>query len=203
MKIAIIDNYDSFVYNLVRYVREIEGVKVQVFRNDKVDYEALYQADGILLSPGPGISSEAGDLLKVIAVHARSKSILGVCLGHQAIAEHFGGTLKQCHVPIHGKSSRIQKVGAPMMFDQIENSFDVARYHSWVVQNPLPKELIATAEFEGQNMAFQHSKLPIYGVQFHPESILTPEGRTMIENWIESVRNRTPELKQLRENASR
>ena len=89
------------------------------------------------------------------------------------------------------------------MFDQIENSFDVARYHSWVVQNPLPKELIATAEFEGLNMAFQHSKLPIYGVQFHPESILTPEGRTMIENWIESVRNRTSELKQLRENTSR
>lgn len=187
MKIAIIDNYDSFVYNLVRYVREIEGVEVQVFRNDKVDYEVLFQADGILLSPGPGIPSEAGDLLKVIAVLARSKSILGVCLGHQAIAEHFGATLKQSHAPIHGKSSKIQKVGSSVLLKNVEAEFEVARYHSWIVQNPLPEELVETASFESQNMSFQHKSLPIYGVQFHPESILTPDGRTMIGNWVRSV----------------
>ena len=189
MKIAIIDNYDSFVYNLVRYVRETEGVETVVYRNDNVNFEDLAGCDGILLSPGPGIPNEAGDLMEVLTKFATSRSILGVCLGHQAISEYFGVTLEQCIRPVHGKASVISKTRESVLFEDLPNNFEVGRYHSWKVSGDLPEFLRVTAEHEDGIMAIEHETLPVYGVQFHPESILTPNGRQIIQNWIDVVRN--------------
>lgn len=186
MKIAVINNFDSFVFNLVRYFRE-EGCEVIVQRNDQIDFETLDQCDGILLSPGPGVPSEAGAMPDVIKHFVRKKPILGVCLGHQALAEYFGGTLVLAPQPMHGKSSKIDLVSTPL-FKSLPGTLEVGRYHSWTVAFPLPDELLETARFGKEIMAFEHRRLPVYGVQFHPESILTPGGRTMIQNFIKIVK---------------
>ena len=190
MKIAIIDNYDSFVFNLVRYVKESEGVtETKVMRNDEVDYEYLDKCDGILLSPGPGIPSEAGDLLKIIGRYENQKSILGVCLGHQAIGEFYLGQLEAAPKIYHGKSTPIEIDTTALLFEGISSPFTVGRYHSWQVKQNLPEQLKSTGHDEdGHIMAFEHKTQPIYGVQFHPESVLTPNGRQVITNWIKSCK---------------
>lgn len=187
MKIGIIDNFDSFVYNLVRYIKEFPGTEVVVQRNSKIDYSVLDTCDAILLSPGPGIPSEAGDLLKVIERYSDSKSILGVCLGHQALGEHFGGTLKQCSFPIHGKSSSMKISNHESIFKSLPTEINIGRYHSWQVDIEKCEMLEEIGVTEDITMAFQHKSLPLYGMQFHPESILTPEGRTIINNWLEKL----------------
>jgi len=186
MKIAVINNFDSFVFNLVRYLKEA-GCEVIVQRNDQVDFELLEQCHGLLLSPGPGIPDEAGALMEVIRHFVHKKPMLGVCLGHQAIAEYFGGTLELAEVPMHGKSSRIEQMENSRILKEVPKSFDVARYHSWIVAQPLPDLLTLTASFNNEIMAFEHESLPVFGVQFHPESILTPEGRLIIRNYVNEV----------------
>lgn len=185
MKIGIIDNFDSFVYNLVRYVREVDDVNVVVQRNNDIDYDELDSCDALLLSPGPGIPSEAGDLLEVIMRYSGKKKMLGVCLGHQAIAEVFGGTLERCAHPVHGKASDMTLIGQDPLFAGLPETMPVGRYHSWKIsaeKNPL---IQITAQTEdGTVMALRHTTHATSGVQFHPESILTPNGRQMIENWI-------------------
>lgn len=190
MKIAVIDNYDSFVYNLVRYLNEIETVETIVRRNDKIDFSELESCDAILLSPGPGIPSEAGQLIDVIKTFHSTKPILGVCLGHQAIAEYFGAELKCIESPMHGKASLVKHQDEDNLFKAIPIEFTVGRYHSWSVNHKLPSEIMATA-FSNDNeiMAIKHKVHPVKGVQFHPESILTPHGRTMINNWVSSLKS--------------
>lgn len=184
-KIAVIDNYDSFVYNLVRYVREVENLEIKVMRNDEIDYDYLKQVDGILLSPGPGIPSEAGDLIEVIKTFHAEKNILGICLGHQAIGEFFKGRLEKSPQIYHGKATVAFKTKESPLFENVTKQFDIGRYHSWQIHRELPYELTPTVIDDGKHvMAFQHISLPIYGIQFHPESVLTPAGRTIIKNWI-------------------
>lgn len=186
-KITVIDNYDSFVFNLVRYLEESD-CEVNVQRNDEIDFSIIEESDGILLSPGPGIPSEAGQLIEVIERFSESKKMLGVCLGHQAIAQHFGGEISQSLKAIHGKQSSINVDSSSTLFHSLEPNIDVGRYHSWHVET-LPHCLRSTAQLAtGQIMAIEHSTFPIYGVQFHPESILTPTGRTIISNWVNATK---------------
>jgi anthranilate synthase component 2 len=191
MKIAVINNYDSFVFNLVRYLKE-EGCNVVVQRNDAIDFDILASCDGILLSPGPGIPSEAGQLNDVITTFASQKPILGVCLGHQALIEYYGGHLELAAKAMHGKASRILKTGTSALFKGIPAVFEVGRYHSWIGVAPLPVELEVTARFGDEVMAFQHKSDPVFGVQFHPESILTPQGKRIIRNFTHVVQNKKP-----------
>lgn len=187
MKIAVIDNFDSFVYNLVRYLRECDNVEVVVQRNDVVDYELLDQCDAILLSPGPGIPSEAGELLSVIRRYSGKKGILGVCLGHQAIAEVFGAKLEPCPSPVHGKASPIMIDHEDAFFAGLPETIDVGRYHSWQVKEEVADLKITARTADQTIMAFRHRTHPTIGIQFHPESILTPTGRTLITNWINTL----------------
>ena len=192
MKIAVIDNFDSFVFNLVRYIKE-EQHEVVVQRNNRIDFEVLESADGILLSPGPGIPSEAGDLLEVIKRFHAKKPILGVCLGHQAIAEYFGDSLIPCPEPIHGKASRITIAKESGIFQNLPTEIEVGRYHSWQTRILPSSELEVTAStHDSVVMAIQHRTVPTIGVQFHPESILTPSGRKMIQNWLNIFSTKTP-----------
>lgn len=185
-KVFVIDNYDSFTYNLVHYLKEFE-VEVKVCRNDEFEYNDLINYNKILLSPGPGIPDEAGKLKDVIKKYADSKSILGVCLGHQAIGEVFGGKIKNLTNVYHGISSKIRIVENDSLFNNLPNEIEVGRYHSWVIDKPLPKDLIATAfDSNKQIMAIKHRVFDIKGVQFHPESILTPHGKQIINNWLKS-----------------
>tara|TARA_B100000780_G_scaffold180781_1_gene126836 strand:- start:3546 stop:4109 length:564 start_codon:yes stop_codon:yes gene_type:complete len=185
-KVFVIDNYDSFTYNLVHYLKEFE-VEVKVCRNDEFEYNDLINYNKILLSPGPGIPDEAGKLKDVIKKYADSKSILGVCLGHQAIGEVFGGKIKNLTNVYHGISSKIRIVENDSLFNNLPNEIEVGRYHSWVIDKPLPKDLIATAfDSNKQIMAIKHREFDIKGVQFHPESILTPHGKQIINNWLKS-----------------
>lgn len=185
-KVFVIDNYDSFTYNLVHYLKEFE-VEVKVCRNDEFEYNDLINYNKILLSPGPGIPDEAGKLKEVIKTYANSKSILGVCLGHQAIGEVFGGKIKNLTNVYHGISSKIRIVENDSLFNNLPNEIEVGRYHSWVIDKPLPKDLIATAfDSNKQIMAIKHREFDIKGVQFHPESILTPHGKQIINNWLKS-----------------
>lgn len=185
MKIAVVDNYDSFTYNLVHLIKEL-GADVTVHRNDQFELEELGGYDGIVLSPGPGIPSEAGLLLDVIARYKAEKPILGVCLGHQAIGEAFGATLENLSEVYHGVATPIRLLGNDPIFDGLPETIEVGRYHSWVVsRNGFPDALEITAESgEGQIMALRHKTCPIHGIQFHPESVLTPMGRTIVENWL-------------------
>lgn len=186
--IGIIDNYDSFVYNLVRYVRECANVKVIVQRNDEVLFETLDTCDALLLSPGPGIPDEAGALKQVIRTYSGRKPILGVCLGHQAIAEVFGGELEQCQEPVHGKASMLYPNKQDALFEGLPSSFPVGRYHSWCVRSKQYPLLTITGKTEdGTIMSICHREFPVRGVQFHPESILTPHGRQLIQNWINTI----------------
>lgn len=186
MNILIIDNYDSFTYNLVQLVRTVTGTEPVVRRNDCFTLEEVALFDKILLSPGPGLPADAGLLLAVIQRYAATKSILGVCLGHQAIAEAFGGRLARLDEVCHGFASDIQIVAGDALFYSLPLQFPVGRYHSWVVATDvLPESLRVTAvTASGTIMALRHKEYDVCGVQFHPESILTGNGKIMIENWI-------------------
>lgn len=184
MNIIVIDNYDSFTFNLVHYLEELDCT-VTVKRNDQFDLGEIAHYDKIVLSPGPGIPDEAGLLKAVIKKYAKTKPMLGVCLGHQAIAEVFGGTLSNLTTVFHGVASSISVTQEDPLFKGLPASFDVGRYHSWVVNKPLPEGFVLLAEEgNGQVMAFKHDTYPIYGVQFHPESVLTPNGKQLLKNWV-------------------
>lgn len=185
MKVVIVDNYDSFTYNLAHLVKEL-GAEVTVLRNDKFLLEELQQYDKIILSPGPGIPSEAGLLLDVIRTYAGKKPMLGVCLGHQAIGEVFGGKLTNLSTVFHGVATEGTNLGVDPIFNGVSERFTMGRYHSWVVDAegfPECLEVTATSD-EGQVMALRHREYDIHGIQFHPESVLTPDGSRMIDNWL-------------------
>ncbi len=186
IKIAVIDNYDSFTYNLVNYITTITGMEVAVFRNDEISPEKLRRYDKILISPGPGIPSEAGISMQVIREYSATKSILGICLGHQAIAEVFGGSLINLEEPWHGIRSEIRLLIPDPLFRDLPRTIEAGRYHSWVVdKNTLPGELrINSEDLSGQVMGVSHEKYDVKGLQFHPESIMTKYGYKIIENWI-------------------
>lgn len=185
MKIVIIDNYDSFTYNLSHLVKEA-GAEVTVLRNDQFQMEELERFDKILLSPGPGIPQEAGLLLEVIRNYAGRKPILGVCLGEQAIGEVFGGKLINLSEVYHGIQSPVKIIADDYLFNGLPTEIPVGRYHSWVVDNnDFPECLQITAvSQEGYIMALHHKTMDVHGIQFHPESVLTPDGKQIIRNWL-------------------
>lgn len=189
MKILVFDNYDSFTYNLVHIIEKHTNNKVDVFRNDKIDLEAIAAYDKILLSPGPGLPSESGILLDVIRNYAAQKSIFGVCLGLQAIAEAFGCSIINLDKVYHGVATKVRIIEpSAAIFQNIPTEFSAGRYHSWVAsKETLPDCFQITAESEdGLIMALQHKTFDLSAVQFHPESILTPEGEKMIVNWLKN-----------------
>jgi len=186
MKILIFDNYDSFTYNLVHLVKELGYNDVDVIRNDKIKLDEVEKYDKIILSPGPGIPSEAGLLLPLVKRFGKSKSILGVCLGHQAIAEAYGATLINLDEVYHGVATDIHVIDRDVLFEGVPKIFSAGRYHSWSVSNiQFPECLRVTAvDSEGQITALKHETHDVHGVQFHPESILTPDGKTIIKNFL-------------------
>lgn len=185
MRILVVDNYDSFTYNLVHALTAHDGVDVAVERNDSVSEISLSTCDAIVISPGPGVPEEAGQSLDIIRRFAGSKKMLGVCLGHQAMAVAFGGKLKNLHSVKHGIATEAMRATNDVLLDSIPEVFAIGHYHSWVVDHPLPAELeVLATDRDGQIMAFRHRTHNICGVQFHPESILTPEGPRMISNWL-------------------
>jgi anthranilate synthase component 2 len=187
MKILVFDNYDSFTYNLVHLVEKITHEKVDVYRNDQLPLEKVKDYDKIILSPGPGIPTEAGLLLPLIKEYAASKSILGVCLGHQAVGEAFGGTLTNLTDVYHGVATKCKLLTEnARLFEGINSGLEIGRYHSWVVSREnFPEDLEITAEDDnGYIMALQHKTYDVQGVQFHPESVLTPQGETILRNWL-------------------
>lgn len=185
MRIAVIDNYDSFTYNLVHLVKSL-GVEVDVFRNDQFQLSSLELYDKLLLSPGPGIPGEAGLLLEVIKTYAPRKPILGICLGHQAIGEVFGGRLVRLRQVYHGVATPCEQMMDEPLFADLPRHFEAGRYHSWVVsREDFPDCLQVTAlSSDGQVMALRHKQYDVRGLQFHPESVLTPLGGTILSNWI-------------------
>lgn len=185
MKIVIIDNYDSFTYNLSHLLKELRA-DVEVVRNDKFELKDLEQYDKIVLSPGPGIPSEAGLLLDVIRTYAGRKPILGVCLGHQAIGEVFGASLENLKEVYHGVQTEGTQLGNDYIFDGLPERVMMGRYHSWVVaKDSVPECLEVTAmSDDGEIMAMRHRQYDIHGIQFHPESVLTPEGKTIVGNFL-------------------
>ena len=189
MKILLVDNYDSFTYNLVHLIQQLGATyEVTVRRNDEISLEEVAAYDRILLSPGPGLPADAGLLLPIIQTYADKKPILGVCLGHQAIGQVFGAQLLNLAEVAHGVATPILKTATPSpLFKNLPETFLVGRYHSWVLSpKEFPKELHITAtDAAGNIMAFQHENYPIYGFQFHPESVLTPHGESMMKNWLE------------------
>ena len=211
MKILVLDNYDSFTYNLVHLVEKILHQKIDVHRNDQIALEKVKEYDKIILSPGPGIPEEAGLLLALIKEYAATKSILGVCLGHQAIGEAFGGKLINLSKVYHGVATPVRMVNGQWsmvnnqsaiavdkdspftihhsrlnLFDGLQNEIVVGRYHSWIVSDEnFPDELQVTARDDNNYiMALQHKKFDVQGVQFHPESVLTPDGERIMRNWL-------------------
>ena len=189
MRILVFDNYDSFTYNLVHLVRKVVNDDIDVYRNDQFPLEKVNDYDKIILSPGPGVPKEAGLLLPLIKEYASRKSILGVCLGHQAIGEAFGGTLTNLSTVYHGVATNCQLViDDCQLFKGIPKQFEVGRYHSWIInEEDFPEELEITARDEnGYIMALQHKKFDVQGVQFHPESVLTPDGATIMANWLKT-----------------
>lgn len=188
MKILVFDNYDSFTYNLVQMINELTTASVEVYRNDEIPLEQVKSYDKILLSPGPGIPSESGLLLPLIKEYASTKSIFGVCLGQQAIAESFGGSLSNLSKVYHGIATEVQLTNPSTLFEGLPETFKVGRYHSWVVnEQDLPKDLIITSKDEdGFIMSLEHTQFDVKGVQYHPESVLTPNGSKIIENWLKN-----------------
>lgn len=194
-RILVIDNHDSFVYNAVQLLREAPGVEaVEVCRNDRLDLGALGHYDGIVLSPGPGVPAEAGMLLRAIGVIVRERiPALGICLGHQALAEAFGAALEQLGAPLHGHATALCDVDfSDPLFRGLEPPLVVGRYHSWtVVRRSLPEELIVTScDERGEVMSLRHRFLPLHGVQFHPESCISSCGEGMLRNWLETLPRR-------------
>jgi len=193
MRILVFDNYDSFTYNLVHLVEKITHIKVDVYRNDQIAMEKVKDYDKIILSPGPGIPEEAGLLLPLIKEYASTKSILGVCLGHQAVGQAFGGKLINLSTVYHGVATGIgvgsQESGVlSPLFAGLPDRIEVGRYHSWIVSDEnFPDELEVTARDENNYiMALQHKKYDVQGVQFHPESVLTPMGEDILRNWLKN-----------------
>ena len=189
MKILVLDNYDSFTYNLVQYIERVIKQAVDVKRNDQLLLEEVALYDKILISPGPGIPVEAGLTLELIREYGPHKSILGVCLGHQAIAEAYGGSIKNLSTVYHGVTGQMkQLVEDEYLFEGVPRVFDAGRYHSWVVEHQtLPRDLEITVENdEGYIMAIRHRKHDVKGLQFHPESVLTEYGGRMILNWLKN-----------------
>jgi anthranilate synthase component 2 len=187
MKILVLDNYDSFTYNLVQVLRELgHGEATTVIRNDKLAVDDVEEYDAVLLSPGPGLPSEAGLMPEIIRRYAPTKKILGVCLGHQGLAESFGGELYNMPEVLHGIATQAEVTAADKLFDGLPTQFQVGRYHSWSVRpESVPTELEVTAlDAEGQVLAFRHRDYDVRGVQFHPESILTEHGHQMLRNWL-------------------
>ncbi len=188
MKILVIDNYDSFTYNLVNYLRELSEAKIDVYRNDKIDIEEVGNYDKIVISPGPGVPEDAGIIIDLIKRWAPEKSILGVCLGCQAIAESFGGEIFNLDKVYHGVASSMKVTDkSDRIFSEIPEDFTAGRYHSWLIdEDKLPSEIKITArDEEGMIMAVSHEKYDLKGVQFHPESVLTQYGKQMIANWLD------------------
>ena len=184
MKVLVIDNYDSFTFNLVHYLDDL-GAEVTVFRNDEFELEEVEPFEKILLSPGPGIPDEAGLLKPLIRKFASTKSILGICLGQQAIAEVFGGSLYNLHKVHHGVAAEITILTDDILFADLPRKINVGRYHSWTVSKDLPEILEVTSVDEnGEIMSLRHKIYNITAVQFHPESILTPHGKTILGNWL-------------------
>ena len=188
MKILVFDNYDSFTYNLVHAVKKLGYTDVEVHRNDQIALEEIARFDKIILSPGPGVPSESGILLDVIKTYAPTKPILGVCLGEQAIAEAFGGTLINLSEVHHGICSVVDVIEDDVLFNGLEKKLEVGRYHSWAAEkSTLPECLKITAvDDEGMIMALAHKTYDVRGVQFHPESVLTLKGEQMLKNWLEA-----------------
>ncbi|WP_067149827.1 anthranilate synthase component II [Pseudotamlana agarivorans] len=186
-KVLVIDNYDSFTYNLVHYLEDLD-CDVTVVRNDKLTLEYVEPFDKIVLSPGPGIPDEAGLLKAIIEKYAPTKSIFGVCLGQQAIGEVFGGSLSNLDEVYHGVATPVELcVDDEILFKNLNKNFDVGRYHSWVVDANLPDCLEATSiDSNGQVMSLRHKTYDVRGVQYHPESVLTPDGKKILENWVNS-----------------
>ncbi|SHF57886.1 anthranilate synthase, component II [Mariniphaga anaerophila] len=187
MKILVIDNYDSFTYNLVHAIKKVSGLPVDVFRNDEIALEEIEKYDKIVLSPGPGLPEEAGLLLDIIKEYAPKKSMLGVCLGHQAIGEAFGGSLHNMNRVIHGMATPVKLTeNRSVLFCGLPETFDVGRYHSWIVEKDnLPACFeVTSVDEDGMIMSMKHKEFDVESVQFHPESVLTPLGEKMIENWL-------------------
>lgn len=188
-KILVLDNYDSFTYNLVHMLQKISGHKVDVFRNDKISLEAIKSYDKIVLSPGPGIPDEAGILKELIHQYGSTKSILGVCLGLQAIGEVYGGSLINLHKVFHGIATEVNLTSEKdSLFEGLPASFEAGRYHSWIVRNDnLPSCFrITVVDRSGAIMGISHKTNDVKGVQFHPESVLTPFGEKIMQNWLGS-----------------
>lgn len=187
-RILVFDNYDSFTYNLVHLVEKITEQRVDVVRNDRIPLEKVGKYDKIILSPGPGIPSEAGLLLPLIREYAPTKSILGVCLGHQAIGEAFGGQLVNLSSVYHGVATPVKILQRGGIFEGLPETLEVGRYHSWVVGDERwPSELEVTARDDnGFIMGLRHKTLDVQGVQFHPESVLTPQGEQLVRNWLKA-----------------
>jgi len=188
-KILVLDNYDSFTYNLIHYIKELTDDQLDIFRNDKISLDEVDQYDRILLSPGPGVPKDAGIMPELIKRYAPSKKILGVCLGHQAITEAFGGTIFNLDSVYHGIESEMTVTDkTEVLFKNVPEKFSAGRYHSWnSKKEDLPDCFTITAEdSEGLIMAISHKEYNVKGVQFHPESVLTKEGKLMIKNWLES-----------------
>ncbi|MBK9328744.1 MAG: aminodeoxychorismate/anthranilate synthase component II [Sphingobacteriales bacterium] len=181
--ILVLDNYDSFTYNLVHYAESFH-VKCDVFRNDKITLEEVKRYEKIILSPGPGIPEEAGILLELIKEYASSKSILGVCLGHQAIGQVFGAELYNVGNVIHGKSRNTRVIKEDILFDGVDREFQSGRYHSWAIRNVSSPLMVTAVDDDDIVQAIQHETYNLRGVQFHPESVMTPQGMKMIENWL-------------------
>jgi anthranilate synthase component 2 len=187
-RILVFDNYDSFTYNLVHLVEKILGQRVEVHRNDRIPLEAIKDYDKIILSPGPGIPEEAGLLLPLIREYAATKSILGVCLGHQAIGEAFGGRLVNLSTVYHGVATPVHVLKTGGLFEGMPETLEAGRYHSWVVSDEgFPRELEVTARDDNDYiMGLRHRSLDVQGVQFHPESVLTPDGERLVKNWLKA-----------------
>lgn len=186
MKILVFDNYDSFTYNLVQMIEQIAGEKVDVLRNDQVPLQDIEKYDKIILSPGPGIPEEAGILLEVIKKYAPTKSIFGVCLGQQAVAEAFGGSLINLTEIYHGVATESKQVKEHSIFKNLPETLEVGRYHSWAVDpDNFPEELeITSVDKNGMIMSLKHKTYDVHAVQYHPESILTPDGKKILANWL-------------------
>lgn len=187
MKIIVIDNYDSFVYNIVYALKELGAEQVDVIKNDKVNVQDIALYDKIVISPGPGIPVDAGQVMNILKEYSATKSILGVCLGHQAIGEFFNHDLKQLNNPLHGIQGKLQITQEDYLLKNVENNNKIAHYHSWVIDEKENSELEVIAyDTKGNIMAIKHKQYDIRGVQFHPESILTENGIQLLANWIKN-----------------
>jgi anthranilate synthase component 2 len=188
VKLLVLDNYDSFTYNLVHLIEKVSDIEFDVFRNDKISINSINSYDKILLSPGPGLPKDAGIMPELLQRYKSSKSILGICLGLQAIGETYGASLQNLETVVHGQATPISIISEDTLFHNCPNNFLVGRYHSWVINNQhLSNELEITAkDLDGNIMALKHKKDDVKGVQFHPESILSEYGETIINNWLKS-----------------